>query len=208
MLTLAILLLLALPPAASPAPAPEAPFAWESNGRPLPPHPSRAAKGRFAVMMIVTPDIEAFWAEWQKPEDPHLTSTERIARDSPVFAMLVFSGCRAGADGNCRVSAEFRMTGPDGAPYGEPHRGLAWSGPPAPGRNLQLSEASLGFRLDPPDPLGRYTISATLTDEIAGETLQVEQGVEAQAAAPASSDKVAATVSRERSRHSPGRRRG
>jgi hypothetical protein len=152
---------------------------WQNEGRNAAPDPSRAARGPFAVMMLVTPDAKAFWAEWEKPETPHLVSTGRIARDKPIFAMLLFTGCRAGADGKCRVKAEFRMKGPDGAPYGQPQAGSAWTGPPAPGHNLLLSEASLGFKLDPPDPLGPYTLIGALTDEIAGETLVVEQKVEA-----------------------------
>jgi hypothetical protein len=179
MLNLPVLFAMLLAPTAPADPPLRPPFVWESDGGPLPPDPSRAAKGDLGVMMLVTPDAAAFFAEWQKPEPPHVMTTERIARDRPVFAMLLFSGCRAGADGNCRLSVEFRMKRPDGAPYGQVHRSIAWRGPPAPGRNLQLAEASLGFKLDPPDPLGRYTIAATVTDEIAGQTLQVEQQVEA-----------------------------
>ena len=181
MLHLPLFLALALTPAAAP-PAPEAPFAWYDKDSPAPPDTSRAARGPFAAMMLVTPDAEAVIAEWQKPEPPHVESTKRITRDDPIFAMLIIAGCRAGADGDCRVSAEFRIRRPDGAPYGEVHRGLALDGPPAPGRNLQLAIGSLGFRLDPPDPLGRYTIAATITDEIAGETLIVEQAVDAEEA--------------------------
>ncbi|MET1111940.1 MAG: hypothetical protein ABWX67_10490 [Allosphingosinicella sp.] len=178
MLNFPILLALALTPTAA-QPAPKAPFVWQDGDRPLPPHPSRAARDGFAAMMLVTPDADAFIAEWQKPETPNVATTERIARDKPVFAMLLVAGCRPAADGNCRVAAEFRMKRPDGAPYGEARRGLALDGPPAPGGNLQLAMATLGFSLDPPDPPGRYTIVATLTDEIAGVTLTVEQSVEA-----------------------------
>jgi hypothetical protein len=177
-LIIPILLALALIPAA-PQPAPKAPFVWQDADKPLPPSPSRSAKGSFAAMMLVTPDADAFIAEWLKPENPSVSTTERIARDRPVFAMLIVAGCRAGTDGNCRVGAEFRMKRPDGAPYGPVHRAVALNGPPAPEGNLQLSQASLGFKLDPPDPLGRYTITATVTDEIAGEALIVEQIVEA-----------------------------
>jgi hypothetical protein len=178
MLNFPILLALALTPTVA-QPAPEAPFVWWGADRALPPDPSRAAKGGFAAMMLVTPDAEAFFAEWQKPEPPSIATTERITRDRPIFAILLVAGCRAGPDGNCRVSAEFRMKRPDGAPYGEVHRGIALDGPPAPGRNLQLARGTLGFKLDPPDPLGRYTITATVTDEIAGKSLTVEEQVQA-----------------------------
>jgi hypothetical protein len=173
-----LFLALALTPAAA-QPAPKAPFVWHDSDKPLPPDPSRAAKGSFAAMMIVTPDADAFVAEWLKPDPPHVATTGRIARDRPIHAMLILAGCRAGADGNCRVAVEFSMKRPDGGPYGEAHRTVAFSGPPAPEGNLQLSEASLGFILDPPDPLGRYTILATVTDEIAGVAIKVEQVVEA-----------------------------
>lgn len=182
MLTLPLLLALALTPAAA-QPAPRAPFVWQdADRRPLPPDPSRAAKGSFAAMMLVTPDAEAFVAEWLKPESPTVDTTRQIARDRPIHAMLIVAGCSAGPDGKCRVGAEFSMKRPDGKPYGPVHRAVALSAPPAPEGNLQLAQASLGFILDPPDPLGRYTIAATVTDEIAGVALKVEQVVEAVAA--------------------------
>lgn len=174
-LPMAILLLVATPAAA----AARAAHGLEDR------RPGRAARsvagneGHLRRAMFVTPDAEAFWKEWEKPETPHVVTTGRIARDKPVFAMLLFTGCRAGPDGNCRLTAKFRMKDPQGADYGEPSGGLAYSGPPAPGSNLKLSDATLGFRLDPPDPLGTYTIIATLTDEIAGIPLTVEQKVEA-----------------------------
>jgi hypothetical protein len=65
--------------------------------------------------------------------------------------------------------------------------GFAWklndrSGPPAPAYNLQLAESSLGFILEPHDPLGTYTLKATVTDNVAGTTLSVQQAVTAVAA--------------------------
>jgi hypothetical protein len=42
---------------------------------------------------------------------------------------------------------------------------------------LQLAKISLGFKLEPEDTLGIYTIKATVTDAVAGTSVEVEKAV-------------------------------
>ena len=144
--------------------------------------PSQAVE--FGGKMLVVDNPEAFWKAWEGPTPPHINTVSTIALSRPVQAMLVFHGCRAGPDGNCRVKVTFSMTGPTGKPYGETLTGYAWRGPPAPGFNLQASEASMGFELEPEDPLGQYLMQATLTDEIGGKTINLSEKVDAVVDAP------------------------
>lgn len=140
-------------------------------------NPAEAMKDGFAVLLLTTDDPEAFYTAWAGPTPPNLPTTARVARETPVQAMLIFSGCRAGRDGNCNVTARFSVTAPDGSPSDEPVEAQVWSRPPAPGRNLHLSEGALGFVLEPGDPLGVYTFAAAVTDRVAGTTVEVRTSV-------------------------------
>ena len=152
-------------------------FSWHLNGRPVEGDRSEATRDGFGAMMMITPDVEQFWAAWAGPSPPQLVTTDRAVRNRPVHAMLIFTGCRAGADGNCDVDAAFTILAPDGSRYGEVLRGKVWEGPPPPGRNLQLSVGSVALRVEPHDPLGTYTIRAELTDRVAGTSVSVEREV-------------------------------
>ncbi len=154
-------------------------FEWKLNDKSAPPSPWQASKDGFGVLMLVTSDYEGFWKAWEGSTPPQVRTTEEVTRDQPVHAILLFSGCRAARDGNCNVTVELAVTRPDGKPYGETLKGNVWSGPPAPAYNLQASEGSLGFIVEPEDPLGTYTLKAAITDHVAGTTLPVQQTVTA-----------------------------
>lgn len=147
--------------------------------------PDQSANGNdFGGKMLVVDDPAAFWKAWEGPTPPHIDTTSIITRSRPVQAMLVFYGCRAGRDGNCNVKVIFSIARPDGKPYGESMSGMAWRGPPAPGRNLVASEAAIGFELEVEDALGPYVIKATLTDEISGKSVNLSETVDAKADPP------------------------
>jgi hypothetical protein len=112
-----------------------------------------------------------------QPGTPVVRTTDRITRGHPVETVIVFSDCQAAPDGNCNVSVHYEMNRPDGSPYEKPLRGIAWNHPPLPGHALMPSEVSMGFRLDPPDKLGRYVITATLKDNVSGKELSLRQAI-------------------------------
>lgn len=150
---------------------------WQENGRTATPDPSRSSRDGFAAMMLVTDDSEAFWRAWDGPTPPQLPTTSRAVRNQPVNGMVIFSGCAAGPDGNCDVTAEFVFLRPDGSRYGESLRGDLWKGPPAPGPTLRLGTGSAALIVEPGDPMGVWTIRARVTDNVRGVTLQIEQRV-------------------------------
>ena len=154
-------------------------FAWKLNDQTAPANPAQASKNGFGSMMLVTDDPEGFMKAWQGPTPPQVSTTEQVTRGKPIEAMLIFSGCQAAENGNCNVSVELSVTGPDGVPYGETFKGPIWRGPPAPQYNLQLGESGLGFILDPQDKLGIYRLQAKVTDHVAATTVTVEQAVTA-----------------------------
>jgi hypothetical protein len=154
-------------------------FEWKLNDKTAPLSPSQASKNGFGVLMLVTDDPEGFMKAWAGSTPPHVTTSSKVTLAKPVEMMLLFSGCRAARDGNCDVSVELSITGPDGKPYGETLRGPIWKGPPAPQYTLQLGQSGLRFILEPQDKLGTYLLQAKVTDEVAGTALAVEQAVTA-----------------------------
>jgi hypothetical protein len=148
--------------------------------------PSEGRNGDFGGKLLITADPEGFWTEWQKPENPTVATTSKVTLAHPVYAMIVFHDCAAAANGKCSVTARFEIRRPDGKLYDEPATAPAWSEAPAPSHNLLASLASIGFRLEPQDPLGRYQITVRLRDNVAGKSIILREQVtaEAEGAAP------------------------
>jgi hypothetical protein len=142
--------------------------------------PSEGSNGAFGAKLMIIDDPKAFWDAWNQPENPTINTTSRITQSRPVYGMIILHDCKAGSDGKCKVTARFDMTGPDGKPYDEPHSATAWNQAPAENHLLQASPASIGFRLEPQDKLGRYEIRVTLTDEIARKSVTLRQFVTAE----------------------------
>ena len=134
----------------------------------------------FGAIVLMTEDPASFRRAWAGPQPPRLNATTRAARGRPVFAMVIFSGCRAGSDGKCNVAGRFSVIRPDGSPYQAPAPARLWSGRPAGAGRMLLAEGSVGLKLEPGDPLGIYKVRALVTDHVAGTTVTVEQAVTAQ----------------------------
>ena len=128
----------------------------------------------------MTEDPAAFRRAWHGPQPPRLNATRKAARGRPVFAMVIFSGCKAARDGKCNVAGKFSVIRPDGKPYQPPAPARLWSGAPAGKGRMLLAEGSVGLKLEAGDPLGTYRVRALVTDHVAGTTIALEQAVTAQ----------------------------
>lgn len=168
------LVALVLTVATSPAGAQDV---WLRDGQPVKDQPNAAISGNFGVLQITTNDPERLVADWQKPTPGvSISGSTQTLRNQRLTTFLVFKGCRAGRSGNCNVTADFDVVDPKGQPCGQSKSAEIWVGhPPAPGNNLQLSVSGFGVSFDDSDPLGAYRVRATVTDHIAGITLQTEQ---------------------------------
>lgn len=139
-----------------------------------------AARDGFGVLLLTTDDDEGFLRAWAGPTPPRLTTTDRATRGRPLFGMILFHGCRAGADGNCHVTGEFSFVRPDGSQYGEVLRADLWRAPPPPpphSSNILLGSGSPALLVEPDDPMGAWTMRARVTDQVRGLTVDVEQQV-------------------------------
>lgn len=148
---------------------------WRSDDRQVPDEPWRRSKADFGAMVLLTNDVDAFYAEWLKPETPTIRITDVAYREKPITAVVLFTGCRA-VDGRCDIRVDFTVLKPDGSEYGAQKDIPAWKDKPAAPRGVvQVSEASLGIRIERNDPAGKYLVKATVRDIKAGTNIDVEQ---------------------------------
>jgi hypothetical protein len=156
------------------APALAAQSAWLENGKSAPKDPSRASDGTFGAMLVLTDDWDDFTKHWDHPSAgfavPEVSSIEK---GHPLMSAIIFTGCRADQTGNCSVTGDFQVIDPNGKSYADQRGVSIWNLPPPPDRHLQLSAGALGLSLDPPDPLGTYTVVAHVTDRVSNKTLEL-----------------------------------
>ncbi|WP_369976359.1 hypothetical protein [Xanthomonas bundabergensis] len=159
----------------------------DRRGTPLPDSAGRAHDKNFAATVHVA-DEAAFarfgeeWTETDSRHSPHLRTTARVRRGEPLRVVVLYSGCAPSPnnDGACDAQLSLRMLGPDGrAALQEPARPLTIGGgkPAAPGM-LELAPLSLQLRFEPEDPLGTYTLHATLHDPSQDAWVRVQTQVE------------------------------
>ncbi len=149
---------------------------WTENGRLVPPRANQAGSGSFAIMQIATKDPAGLVAAWNKPgPGASLQGASTVAPGEHITTFLVFRGCTPDPAGNCWVTADFAITGPDGQPSGVPTAVPVWRGPgPAQAAGFQLATTGFGLRFDGGDTPGAYRVRATITDQVAKLTLRTE----------------------------------
>jgi hypothetical protein len=137
----------------------------------LPKIQSTRGSGGFAAELVLTPDEAQFRRAWQASESPSRWRViDRTTRGSSVAAMLLFTCCAPNLADACDVVADFALVEPNGRrmPGRSAH---VWYARPPPRGTLQLGVASLTVRFDAADAPGTYTLSAVVTDRIAGRKL-------------------------------------
>lgn len=145
----------------------------DHDGRAIPDRQDAKSSDGFGVMLVLTADEVVFTRTWNSSaQRPFLQTTKRVQRGKSVSAMLLFSGCRPNSAGTCNVSVTYRLAGPDGTvqdvgPYNVWQRAA-----PKPGI-VQLGDAHLTLGLANNDPIGKYVVSATITDRNSGASIAV-----------------------------------
>lgn len=166
--------------AAAPAQAQEGKTGWnktDTAGNPVASAPNQASQDGFGVFQIATTDPQKLLDAWAQPTPGVEIGTQSSATRNQVIAVfLLFHGCKADADGRCILTARFDVFDPDGKPYAEQKEAPMFSAAPPPGAGaVQLSNASLGLRIEDGEKLGAYRVVAHTTDNVAKITLTTEQ---------------------------------
>lgn len=146
---------------------------WMDNGKPASEDRTRASKGAFGAMLVLTDDWSGFIKRWEQISPGfEVPAVNSIQKGQPLMSAVIFTGCKPDRAGNCLVTGDFTVLDPNGKTYADQRGAKIWSLPP-PDPQLQLSVESLGLSLDPPDPLGTYVLTARVTDRIANKTLEL-----------------------------------
>ena len=146
------------------------------HGNPLAPSLDHAAHDNFGVHLISTTDPQRLMHDWAEPAlIAGLSTQDEAARNQGIVTFIVFSGCRAGPDGNCNITARIELRDPLGKPYSQPLDAPVWNLPSPPPGILQLSKAGAGIRIASGEPLGKYRVIAHITDHVANITLTTEK---------------------------------
>jgi hypothetical protein len=151
---------------------------WLVDGRPAPPSPDLGRSGDLAVHQIASTDPEGVETAWAKPTPGvDLPTAVKTVRNKPIVTFLIFTGCHATADGNCNVTADFKITDAKGDGNGDQANVPVWSKPPPGPGILYLSEAAIGLLVHKGEPLGDYVVRVTTTDHVAGTTVRTQQTI-------------------------------
>jgi hypothetical protein len=145
----------------------------DHDGRAIPDRQDAKSSDGFGVMLVLTADEVAFTRTWNSSaQRPVLQTTKRVQRGKSVSAMLLFSGCRPNSAGTCNVSVTYRLAGPDGTVQNVGPYNVWQRAAPKPGI-VQLGDAHLTLGLANNDPIGKYVVSATITDRNSGASIAV-----------------------------------
>lgn len=150
---------------------------WYRDGEQVEDSESVNSEGDFGVQQWLTHDPDQLFADWNEPtEGVPLATTNRAVRGQVVSSVIVFTGCKADAKGNCDVIADVTIFDPAGKEYGSFDGMEIWvDKPEAPKPQLQLGVNDVRIVIDPEDPLGDYRIVVETTDRNAGITLRTVQ---------------------------------
>lgn len=134
----------------------------------LPDSEARAEAKGFSGFLLITPD-----ADWRRKWDtatetvPHFDQAREAKIGQQVFVLLFFSNPGLKPSRLADITCDFDIARPDGTlalhKTGEVcFRGMLRGDP----RNVYLSGPVIGFTGDPGDPLGEWTVRATLYDNL------------------------------------------
>ncbi|QDZ08943.1 hypothetical protein FPZ24_16890 [Sphingomonas panacisoli] len=136
---------------------------------------SHDEKNGFSVLQVAVPDSAKFIAGWKVGAGGESATTKTVA-NRPLFTFLIFRGCKANAQGNCDIVADFAITRPDGTINDENKGVVVWNKTaPTDPKKPYLGDGALGYGVDDEGPFGDYRVVATVTDRVAGTTLTTEQ---------------------------------
>ena len=139
-----------------------------------------------AAMLLVTDDyttIQQDWRELPAAEAPVVPTVHEARGGDTVTIFIIFTGCAPRRSGVCDAAVDYAILRPDGQPYGEQSSGPLWTGPPPATGNMQLGQAHVELFVELTDPLGDYTIRATIRDRVSGRTFVLEQHLTVKAGA-------------------------
>ncbi len=133
--------------------------------------------GNFAAVQLTSDDPDRLEREWNVPTlGAEITTSTYTVPNKPLFTFIVFRGCTVNATGDCDLTADLAIFGPDGKLEQEKKGIEIWRGKaPDSASSLFLSQGAIGFGTDDKGPFGEHRVVIKVTDNVARVTLSTEQ---------------------------------
>jgi hypothetical protein len=147
---------------------------WRRNGEPVADGPDRKSVNGFGGHLLIVENPQAFIQEWVKPETPQIATATAVKRGVLFGGFVLFVGCKPDTMGVCNAEVDYLLYKPDGSLYAERKRETVWKDTAPPAGYIQLSKSILGFRIEPKDPAGEYTVKARVSDLNAKISFELE----------------------------------
>jgi len=137
--------------------------------------------GEFRAQLVFTDKPEEFFAAWAKPGlAAPIKDIASAVRGKPIVGVIFFAGCARNDKGNCDAVVHFKISGPDGKPYGTPQGGEMWiDKPPPPEEQMQLCVGNIAVVIEPKDTLGTYSVVAEILDRVSKKKMVLERTFQA-----------------------------
>ncbi len=143
---------------------------FATNGDSLQAQVDYRSEGLNVIGVLI--DERGFFDEWQKPEMPKIKPVDTYRRGDEVIPILIFSTSAKDQNGNADLTYDITIRKPDGSVYGHQEKLTVWQGAPAP--MMHLVKQPLVIRLERTDPLGIYTISTTVFENVRQQKVPME----------------------------------
>lgn len=150
------------------------------EGAPAESTASTAQAGRFAGWLLATSD-EDWVQQWNMPSDsaPRFTEASRVAYGDSLTVLIFFANPTPNSAGDMELSCDIEVRRPDGS-YSINEKDLHCANRKVPrqAHHVQLAAAVVTFDAESDDPPGTWTVSVTLTDNVAGIDFPLETSFE------------------------------
>lgn len=150
---------------------------WQRNGKDWPETEWSKSENGLSAMLLMADNPNEVVRDWDTPDAAvTVRAIDTITRGVPIVGFVFFAGCKADEDGNCNAAVDFTVLRPDGSEYVSFLDRDLWKGRPAPPEDmLRLAAEYVGVIIEPEDPLGEYEVLASVSDLVAGTTLELRR---------------------------------
>ena len=129
--------------------------------------------GLFLKVALVDNPTE-FLSGWKKAaglQTPPIKTRTSFRRGETVFPAVLYFTRAVNSEGKADIVYSLLFRRPDGSIYENPQDLTVVDGTPP--KEIRLSKAKAGLKIEDTDPFGEYTLKATITDRIKNVTVEM-----------------------------------
>jgi hypothetical protein len=118
------------------------------------------------LVLSTSASVEDRWTHTAAEERPTVTETSEVVRGQVFTAYVFFTHYARDGKGEAGLRYDIRILKPDGSSYYEQKDVVGHTGRAGDGKDVLLARDLIHVSFDPPDPLGKYTVTILAHDEI------------------------------------------